>query len=113
MKKYWLKNTLFIVHFSLLILLWGCFGNKDISDAYGTFESTEITVSAEGVGKILRFDIEEGQILKKNELIGIIDTTDLILKKQQTIAQRDALMATRDNICLRLMCKNSRRRIFL
>ena len=98
MKKYLLILTLFIVHGSLIIVMSGCNGNKDKSDAYGTFESTEITVSAEGMGKILRFDLEEGQVIKKNTLIGYIDTTDLILKKEQIIAQRAALMANRDNI---------------
>src|SRR5271157_2988494 len=90
-----MKKLFFIAS---VLLIGGCSGSKDTSDAYGTFESTEITVSAEGIGKILRFDLEEGQLLKKNSVVGNIDTTDLILKKEQIIAQRAALMSTRDNI---------------
>ena len=32
-------------------------------DATGTFEATEVTVSAEAAGRILRFDAEEGDLL--------------------------------------------------
>ncbi len=81
-----------------LLLMWGCIGNKEKSDAYGTFESTEITVSSEGMGKIIQLNIDEGQQLKANTIVGVIDTTDLLLKKEQIIAQKKALEANRDNI---------------
>lgn len=90
-----MKKYLFVV---LLIIIWGCAGNKGKSDAYGTFESTEITVSSEGNGKIVQLNIEEGQQLKFNTIVGIVDTVDLVLKKEQLIAQKMATAANRDNL---------------
>lgn len=84
--------------FFLTLLLLGCNSKKDKSDAYGTFESTEVTVSSEANGKLISLNIEEGQLLKTDAVIGIVDTTDFILKKEQLIAQKNALEANRANI---------------
>jgi HlyD family secretion protein len=91
-----MKTKLFI-GISLLALA-GCSGSDNKSDAYGTFEATEVTISAEGNGKILRLDIDEGQTLSADTLIGIIDTTDLYLKKEQIMAQREAVASKVKNI---------------
>ncbi len=79
---------------ALTALLFSCTGNNDKSDAYGNFEATEIIVSAEAGGRILRFDIEEGQDLKAGQQVGLIDSTDLYLKAEQLKAQKKAV-ATR------------------
>jgi HlyD family secretion protein len=71
-----------------------CSGNNDKSDAYGNFEATEVIVSAETSGRILQFDVEEGQELKVGQQVGQIDTTDLFLKIEQFSAQKKAI-ATR------------------
>jgi len=73
-----------------LLILTGCSGNNHNSDAYGNFEAVEVTVSAESNGKIISLNLEEGQILPADTVIGLIDTSDLTLRKAQTIAQRDA-----------------------
>ncbi|NJN41740.1 MAG: HlyD family efflux transporter periplasmic adaptor subunit [Flammeovirgaceae bacterium] len=57
-------------------------GNQQF-DATGNFEADETIVSAEGNGKLLQFNCEEGQHLKKGEVIGYIDTTQLHLMKRQ------------------------------
>lgn len=59
-------------------------------DATGTFEATEVTVSAEGTGNIVRFDVEEGRQLTSDEVVGCIDTVQLHLKKLQLKASRSA-----------------------
>jgi HlyD family secretion protein len=84
--------------FFLMIFLAACSANDEKSDAYGTFEATEITVSAEASGKILRFGIEEGQVLPGDSVIGLIDTIDLSLKREQISAQRDAIASKVKNI---------------
>ena len=43
-------------------------------DATGTFEATEVTVSAEASGKLLRLEVEEGTRLKAGEEVGLVDT---------------------------------------
>ncbi len=84
--------------FTLSSLLTSCGKSKDDYDASGTFEATEVIVSAEATGRILSFDIEEGQTLTCNELIGRIDSTQLYLHKQQIISNKKALQSNRPDI---------------
>jgi HlyD family secretion protein len=79
-------------------VLTACSNRNHKSDAYGTFESTEITISSEANGKILKFDINEGDVLNVGSLVGYIDTTDLVLKKEQLIAQRNAISNKSANV---------------
>ena len=74
----------------IVILLVACSRKDDQPDAWGTFEATEITVSAMANGKILQFQVEEGEILDSGQMVGFVDTTDTYLKKQQAIDQRSA-----------------------
>lgn len=66
-----------------LFLLSACGSNKNNYDATGTFEATEVTVSAEASGKLLHFDVEEGSVLRAGAEVGIIDTVQLSLMKRQ------------------------------
>jgi HlyD family secretion protein len=74
-------------------LLAACSGNSRKADAYGNFEALEVTVSAQGSGQLLWFDVEEGRRLKAGDVVGVIDTTDLYLSKQQLVAQLAAAQA--------------------
>ena len=73
------------------IILSSCNSNSELADGYGNFEAVETTISAESNGKLLKFDIEEGQILKKNTIIGYIDTIQLAIKKEQLIASKNVI----------------------
>lgn len=66
-----------------VILIGACKGGDDKSDAYGNFEAIEIIVSAEGSGKLLEFNIEEGDKITQGKRIGVIDTIQLYLTKSQ------------------------------
>lgn len=68
-----------------------CNSNDDKADAYGNFEATEVMVSAMAQGEIFSLVIEEGQELKAGEIIGLIDTTELFLKKEQLIKGIEAV----------------------
>jgi HlyD family secretion protein len=57
-------------------------------DAYGNFETTEVVVSAETSGQLLSFNADEGQTLAAGQLVGVIDTTQLMLQERQLSAQR-------------------------
>jgi len=61
------------------------------SDAYGNFEATEVTVSSEMPGKLILLNIDEGQELKKGDIIGQIDTVLLLKQKNVIIANIAAL----------------------
>lgn len=72
--------------FLLLLSLLSCQEEENGADAYGNFEATEIWVSAEANGKILQLEVEEGQQLKAGQWVGLIDTTELHLRKMQLMA---------------------------
>lgn len=76
---------------SLLILIFAasCSNNNNKSDAYGNFEAVEILIGSEVQGKIVSFNIEEGQEIKKGQVAGYIDSLSLFLKKQQLTTQME------------------------
>ncbi len=73
---------IFII-FAAATLFIGCSKKDKDYDATGTFEATEVTVSAEQTGKLMMFDINEGDNIKAGKQIGLIDTVQLYLKAQQ------------------------------
>lgn len=75
------------VSVGLLSLLIGC-SNDQKADGYGNFEATEVSVSAEANGKLQFLDIEEGQLVEKGEVSGLVDTLQLNLNKQQLLATK-------------------------
>ncbi len=73
----------YIILFTTLGLFFSsCTDTENKSDAYGNFEATEIVVSAQSNGELLQFNVQEGDVLAKGVSIGLIDTTDLYLKKK-------------------------------
>lgn len=65
------------------LALASCGGNDKEYDATGTFEATEVTVSAEQTGKLLQFDINEGDRVEQGRQVGLVDTVQLYLKARQ------------------------------
>jgi HlyD family secretion protein len=82
----------------ILLTLVSCTQNEEIKIAEGSFESTEVIVSAEGNGRILSFDAEEGTKVTKNQVLGNIDDQQLVLKRQQLIATREKIESQRPDI---------------
>lgn len=74
------KSILFI---TTLLLFAGCREKNQRADAYGNFEATEVTVSAETNGRILSFDAIEGSAVKKGDVLAFIDTTLFHLQKAE------------------------------
>ena len=74
-----------------LILLAACDGHNHLSDAYGNFEATEVLVSAEESGRLLSLSANEGDVIHSGELMGVIDTTMLVLKREQLLASQYAM----------------------
>ena len=73
-------------------------GTEAEFDAQGSFEATEVVVSAEAAGRILWFDAEEGTAVEPGARIGQIDTLQLDLQRRQLEAQQAALLASRPDI---------------
>ena len=83
---------------SLLALFSACGNGAPKYDATGTFETTEVLVSAEASGRLLYFDIEEGMLLKAGEEAGVVDTVQLYLKKLQLEASLKSVEEQRPDI---------------
>lgn len=81
----------------LLPALTGC-GSDNGFDATGTFEATEITVSAEAAGRILSFGVEEGDRVEACVPVGAIDTVQLHLQKLQLERQAASARSNRPDI---------------
>ena len=90
-----MKKTITLL---ILLGLLSCNNNNDKADGYGNFEATEITISAEANGKIEFLNLEEGSVLEPNLLVGLIDTTQLYLNKQQLIASRNTVYSKSKNV---------------
>jgi len=67
-------------------------------DATGAFETTEVTVSSEASGKLLAFDVEEGQVIEANQSVGSIDSVQLYLRKKQLLATGKSIQVRRPDV---------------
>lgn len=71
-------------------------------DASGNFEATAVTLSAETPGKILEFEIEEGDTIRAGQFVALIDTAQLHYQRRQLLFQQSASTAGRPDISLQL-----------
>ena len=83
---------------ALAIALTGCRNSAEDFDATGTFEATEVIVSAEAAGKLIHFRADEGTKLTCGEEAGLIDTVQLHLQKLQLLANRKSVDTQRPDI---------------
>ncbi|MDR0686565.1 MAG: HlyD family efflux transporter periplasmic adaptor subunit [Dysgonamonadaceae bacterium] len=82
----------------VVTLLSACNHINNEYDASGIFETTEIIVSAKGSGEIISFDVSEGQNVEAQTSLGLIDTTQLYLKKMQLQANIRSTNSRRINV---------------
>lgn len=87
------RSTMYL----LLLILAGC-SRSESFDATGTFEATEVTVSAEAPGRILAFDVNEGDRIAQGQTVGTIDTVQLYLQKMQLERQIASVRSNRPDI---------------
>jgi len=76
--------------------------DEQVYETSGLIESTEVLVSSEGTGKLLRLDAEEGTILKKGEVVGAIDSEQLALEKRRTLSEIAELESSLPDIPVQL-----------
>jgi HlyD family secretion protein len=74
-----MKTNLFLIIPAILLI--SCNNKTDQADAFGNFEATEIIISAETSGRIIKFDVTEGTEIDKDSEIALIDTTMFHLQK--------------------------------
>ncbi len=92
------SNIQLIIGLAFLLGFTSCGKSDSDFDAAGTFEATEVVVSSEAMGKIMQFEITEGQTITENQIVGSIDSTQLYLKKRQLNATQKALQSRRPDI---------------
>jgi HlyD family secretion protein len=90
-----MKNTLYLI---LMLFLSIACSRTDRSDAYGNFEAIEVIISSQASGQIINLHIEEGMKITLGDTIGLIDTVDLSLKKEQLLKQELVVDARLKNI---------------
>jgi len=73
--------------------LLACTMQENQADAYGNFEAIEVLVSAESQGRILSFEPREGSSLEKDQVVAVIDSLQLHLKKLQLATGEASLLA--------------------
>lgn len=97
-----MKAYPFLAGALLLSTLVACTDDKKNYDATGTFEATEVTISANASGEILRLDLVEGQEVQAGQVLGLIDTTQLHLRKQQLLSSAQAVGGRQSNVAIQL-----------
>ncbi|MBS2100465.1 HlyD family efflux transporter periplasmic adaptor subunit [Carboxylicivirga linearis] len=79
-----------LIGITFLILLAACNNGESDSDAYGNFEATDKLISSEVSGRVMQLKVDEGQELNVGDVIALVDTTQLIIKRKQLNASRIA-----------------------
>ena len=91
------------------LAIGGC-AREAAPDAYGNVEAKEVVISPEAAGRLTRLSVEDGQMLAAGAVVGEVDSTPLVLQRNQLTAQHagtvsrvgeldqlvQALMAQRD-----------------
>ncbi|MDB5119826.1 MAG: HlyD family efflux transporter periplasmic adaptor subunit [Sphingobacteriales bacterium] len=85
-----MKNNI-LKFLTIAFIITSCNRNAHDFDASGTFEAEEVIVSSEATGRLISFDIEEGQSIAAGKKIGLIDAENLTLQKEQIEASIKAL----------------------
>lgn len=89
-----MKQILAIV---LPYFLFAC-STDNTYDAMGSFEAVEVTIFSEASGKIDFLDLEEGQQVTKNQVVGGIDSLHLHFYKKQLEHNLTSVSLKRSNV---------------
>ena len=90
------------------LLLTACGDKNNHNEATGTFEATEVTVSAKSSGELQVFAISEGQEIAQGKEVGHIDSYPLQLKKDQLATTRSQLDANKRQLAATRQATNSK-----
>jgi HlyD family secretion protein len=74
-----------------LLILTACNSKNNSYDASGTFEADEVIVSSLASGRILSLKCDEGSVLARDSIVGLVDPSNLYLQKQEVEATIESL----------------------
>jgi len=104
-----MKNNKYILGLSIIAFsLFSCGNNNGKADGYGNFEATEITISAETNGKLMQFNLDEGDVLQKEQFMGYIDTIPLALKREHLAVSKAIIASKSKGVLSQIAVLNSK-----
>lgn len=84
-----MKKQIFYVATAAALLALGCCTDRSREfDACGQIEATEVLVSAEANGRIIALQVTEGDKLTAGEVVGVIDSVQTYLQKEELVRKR-------------------------
>ncbi|MBO4813502.1 MAG: HlyD family efflux transporter periplasmic adaptor subunit [Muribaculaceae bacterium] len=87
-----------VIMASVMLLMASCSKKEKEFDATGTFEATEVTISAKATGELQSFEVVEGQSVEDQQLLGNIDVTQLKMKKSELATASRQLSANQSQL---------------
>lgn len=104
-----MKNFFYLMGISLVSsTLFSCGSDTGRADGYGNFEAVEITISAENSGRLMQFDVEEGDQLNRGQFIGFIDTIPLALKREQMVVSKAVISSKSKGVLSQINVLNAK-----
>ncbi len=93
------RNNLILLFALATAFLTSCTHQQTLSYGYGNFDAhAEVIVSSQTMGELLQLKVEEGDLLKAGQLVGLVDTTQLYLKKAVLMNQKKVVASRLQNI---------------
>ncbi len=92
---------------SAVLVLAAC--QSEQPDAYGTFEADEVVVASEATGRLLRFQIREGDQLTLGPALGQVDTVPLSLERRELAARLAAARSRTTEVNAQITLLSSQR----
>ncbi len=93
-----MKSRSRLIQASVIAVLFFACDKKNDADASGVFEAVETIVSAETQGKLLAFNVNEGDELIAGQQIGYIDSVQAYLNKLQLLQQQKAILSAKPSV---------------
>ena len=81
----------FLCLLTALFIFTGCSGDAGDHQYTGILEGTSVQVPALTPGQITQIPVKTGEYIEKNQLLAVVDSTDLIYQREQLTAARDEL----------------------
>ena len=87
-----MNKIFFLLMLIALFICGGCTGDDRDHLYTGILEGTSIQVPALTPGQITEIPVNTGDYIEKDQLLAIVDSTDLIYQREQLTAARDEIM---------------------
>jgi HlyD family secretion protein len=82
----------------LILCLLSCSNSKKEADAFGSFEASEIMISAQGEEMLLNIAVEEGKKVSAGDILAVIDTMQWLVQRKQVELQLNAFWIMHANL---------------